>query len=102
MQLLKSRRGGSRVKPVSKKAVKRVRKPAGALKREGAGRPSLYPGKDLSRHATAYLTEEGWDKLGEVQNLMLEKQTQAPFLQKITVSDVLERGIHRLHKELSR
>lgn len=72
------------------------------LKREGIGRPSLYPGKDLSRHATGYFTEEGWDKLAEVQTLLLENQTKPPFFRKITVSDVLERSIRHLHKELTR
>lgn len=73
-----------------------------ATKREGAGRPSLHPGKDLSRHATGYFTAEGWEKLEQVQTLLLEKQTKRPDLQRITVSDALEEGIHRLHKELSR
>jgi hypothetical protein len=53
----------------------------------------------MSRHATAYMTTEGWDKLMEVQDELLKRNKE---LNSISVSDALEEGIHRLHRELTR
>jgi hypothetical protein len=99
MQLLKAKRSG-KTKAGAKPARKRARKPVQRIKREGVGRPSLHPGKDLSRHASAYLTEEGWEKLAECQQLLLDRQKMD--LQSVTVSDAIEEGIHRLYRDLTR
>lgn len=67
---------------------------------ENAGRPSLFPGKDISRHATSYLTKEGWNKLAVVQQELLRRYKDKVSL--VSVSDAMEEGIHRLHHELTR
>lgn len=68
-------------------------------KREGAGRPSLHPGKVLSRHVTCYLTPDGWKKLEEVQDQLLRRNKE---LNSISFSDAMEEGLHKLHRELTR
>ena len=65
--------------------------------RENAGRKSLFPGKELERHVTAYLTTDGWKKLSVVQ-LELKKREKRP----VTISDAVEKGLHVLHRELTR
>jgi hypothetical protein len=82
------------------KGKARVRKKVALRRREGAGRPSLHPGKDMSRHATAYFTEEGWDKLADIQDELLRQNTTG--LSSITVSDALAEAVNRLHRELMR
>lgn len=67
---------------------------------EGAGRPSLHPGKDISRHATIYMTEDGWNKLAVVQQELLRRNKDKVSL--VSVSDAGEEAIHRLHNELTR
>ena len=61
----------------------------------------MYPGKDTSRHATGYFTEDGWNKLHEIQDLLL-KRTKREDINAVTVSDALEEAVHKLHKELTR
>lgn len=99
MHLLRRTKSGKSAR-TTKSAGKRLQKAVQRFKREGVGRPSLHPGKNLSRHASAYLTEEGWDKLAECQQILLDRQKAG--LQSVTVSDAIEEGIHRLHRDLTR
>jgi hypothetical protein len=73
------------------------------LRAPGAGRKSLFPGKNLSRgrHAIAYLTPDGWAKLDECRDILLER-CKRDDITRVTVSDTLEAGIHKLHRELTR
>ena len=71
-----------------------------SVTREGAGRPSLYPGKDISRHATIYMTEDGWKKLAVVQQELLRRHKDR--VSAVSVSDAGEEAVHRLYNELTR
>jgi hypothetical protein len=96
MQVAKSAKSKGNGKVKSKGKRKSMR--GGA--REGAGRPSLYPGKDTSWHATAYFTKEGQKKLEVVQAELLKRHKD--LVNSVSVSDAIERGIHLLHRELTR
>jgi hypothetical protein len=103
MQLTVNETRGKAAKPPTKgttKRTKRAKKIRGGA-REGAGRKSLYPGKDTSRHATSYMTEDGWRMLAECQDILLDR-CKREEITTVTVSDTIEEAIHRLHKELTR
>lgn len=71
--------------------------PARGGKREGSGRKSLYPGKDKTRHATAYMTLDGWSDLGELQAALSRREGY-----EVTVSDAIEDAIRARKKDLTR
>lgn len=83
------RKGIRRGRPQKKTAPRR---------REGAGRPSLHPGKDRTKQAIAYLTPDGWRKLAEVQEELSHRRRAE--VKQVTVSDALEEGVHQLHRWL--
>lgn len=94
----KKKRGAAKAKK-QRGSAPRTKQRVG--RREGAGRPSLYPGKVTDRHIIGYLTPEGWEKLEEIKKVMLERNKREDITA-ITMSDALEEAVHRLHRELTR
>lgn len=73
------------------------------VRRETLGRPTLYPGKTWPKHITAYLTPEGYAKLDDIKELLLQRcQRERRDINSISVSDAVEEAIHKLHRELTR
>lgn len=99
MQLAKTSKTG-KTKRTARGDSRRRKKNLGG-KREGAGRKSLFPGKDTSWHATVYFSSEGREKLDEVKTL-LAARTKRDDIIEVTNSDACEEAIHRLHHELTR